>query len=284
MPKLSVIVPIHNDAQHLAQCLKSISQQSLGDLDAILLDANSDDNSLKICEKYVQNDSRFKLVCQQSSDLGLAKNKGLSIASGSLVMFLDPHDYLNPQFALILSAIAEGDHCDMVITSLLIEKHEQMVPMLAPQNNLFNGVYTPAEWLEISFKYLRELSFSCLGTIYQKALFKDIRFPRGWQGSEDRTTAWRIALQASRIGFTNQFLYSNRKHQQVDPQLSVQALEQQLAVMAMDNLSVHYYQDYYGELLRQAANRSLDRGDTLSYQSDLFKLKLLEDREVSNNG
>lgn len=246
---------------------------------SLIYEVDNNDNSLKICEKYVQSNSHFKLVCQRSSDLGLAKNMGLSIASGSLVMFLDPHDYLNPQFSLILSTIAEGNHCDMVVTSLLTEKQGQMVPILDPQNNLFNGVYTPAEWMEISFKYLRELSFSCWGTIYRKDLFRNVRFPKEYQGSEDWATIWRVVLQASRIGFTNQCLYTHRKYQQADPQLILRSFEQQLAVMSMDNMSVQYYQEYYRELLHHAANRSLDIGNVFDYQADLFKLELLQDRE-----
>lgn len=92
-PKVSVIIPIYNSEKYLKQCLDSIINQSLKDIEIICVNDGSNDSSLKILENYSQRDSRITIIDQNRSGGGAARNKGLEIARGEYISFLDSDDF-----------------------------------------------------------------------------------------------------------------------------------------------------------------------------------------------
>jgi len=95
MPKISVILPVYNVAQYLRQCLDSIINQSLKELEIICVNDGSTDNSALILEEYAAKDKRFIIINQENCGQGVARNKGLEIASGEYVAFVDPDDWID---------------------------------------------------------------------------------------------------------------------------------------------------------------------------------------------
>lgn len=93
-PKISVIVPIYNVEKYLDRCIKSVQQQSLKDIEIILVDDQSPDNCPSMCDKYAQEDSRIKVIHKKNGGLGLARNSGLEIATGEYVTFIDSDDFI----------------------------------------------------------------------------------------------------------------------------------------------------------------------------------------------
>ena len=91
---ISVIVPIYNVEKYLVQCIESILSQSYKDIELILVDDGSPDNSPQICDEYKKKDSRIKVVHKQNAGLGYARNTGLEHATGDFVCFVDSDDYL----------------------------------------------------------------------------------------------------------------------------------------------------------------------------------------------
>ena len=94
MPKVSVIIPVYNVEKYLSQCLDSVVNQTLKDIEIICVDDGSTDNSLEILKTYAQKDSRIKILTQQNQYAGVARNKGLEIATGEYVHFLDSDDWI----------------------------------------------------------------------------------------------------------------------------------------------------------------------------------------------
>ena len=94
-PKVSVIVPVYNVEKYLDQCLDSIVSQTLDDIEIIIVNDGSTDESLKVINKYAERDSRIKVVNQTNGGYAKAVNKGLSIASGEYVAEVDSDDYIN---------------------------------------------------------------------------------------------------------------------------------------------------------------------------------------------
>ena len=88
-PKVSVIVPIYNVEKYLERCLYSLVNQSLQEIEIILIDDGSTDNSPLICDQYAKQDARIKVVHKQNQGLGMARNTGLELASGEYVVFID---------------------------------------------------------------------------------------------------------------------------------------------------------------------------------------------------
>ena len=91
--KISVIIPLYNGEEHLHECLKSVVGQTLEDIEIICINDGSTDQSLDILKEYASADARFKVIDQKNSGSGIARNKGLVLAEGEFVIFIDSDDY-----------------------------------------------------------------------------------------------------------------------------------------------------------------------------------------------
>ncbi|MCL2520395.1 MAG: glycosyltransferase [Spirochaetaceae bacterium] len=116
MVKISLIVPFYNVAPYFAECLESIVNQSLKEIEIILIDDCGSDGSLAIAQSYVAKDERIKIVKQpQGGGAGLARNKGISEACGNYIWFVDSDDYItSPTACEELYNIAEEQTCEVV--------------------------------------------------------------------------------------------------------------------------------------------------------------------------
>ena len=95
-PKISVIIPVYNVENYLRQCLDSVINQSLYDIEIICINDGSTDSSAHILEEYSSKDNRIVVINQENSGQSVARNNGLKIAAGEYVAFLDSDDYMEP--------------------------------------------------------------------------------------------------------------------------------------------------------------------------------------------
>lgn len=91
---ISVIIPVYNVSLYLRQCLDSIINQTYTQLEILLINDGSTDDSLEICQEYALKDSRISVISQQNKGLAAARNKGLALASAEYLMFVDSDDWL----------------------------------------------------------------------------------------------------------------------------------------------------------------------------------------------
>lgn len=98
LPKISIIIPIYNVEDYLKKCLNSVQVQTLRNYEVILVDDGSTDNSRKICEKFVNEDKRFKLITTDNGGQARARNIGLSYSVGQFISFIDADDCVSPFF------------------------------------------------------------------------------------------------------------------------------------------------------------------------------------------
>ena len=115
MPLISVIIPVYNTEKHLKQCLDSIVNQSLKDIEIICIDDGSIDNSLNILNEYKEKDNRIIVLTQQNKYAGVARNTGLSVAKGKYLSFLDSDDFFELNMLEEMYNKAETDNSDIVI-------------------------------------------------------------------------------------------------------------------------------------------------------------------------
>ena len=94
MPKISIIVPIYNVEKYLDRCMQSLLNQTLKDIEIIMVDDGSPDKCPQMCDDYARLDSRIKVIHKKNAGLGLARNSGLEIATGEFVAFVDSDDYV----------------------------------------------------------------------------------------------------------------------------------------------------------------------------------------------
>lgn len=92
--KVSTIIPIYNSEKYLRECVESILNQTYKDIECILVDDGSTDNSPSICDEYAEKDSRVKVIHQKNARIGAARNAGIEIAEGEFITFIDSDDRL----------------------------------------------------------------------------------------------------------------------------------------------------------------------------------------------
>ena len=94
MPKISIIIPVYNVEKYIRQALSSVVNQTLDDLEIIVVNDCSPDNSMLIVEEFARNDERFVIINQEKNQgQGVARNCALDVARGEYIMFLDPDDW-----------------------------------------------------------------------------------------------------------------------------------------------------------------------------------------------
>ena len=111
-PQLTVVIPVYNGARWLRECLDSVSDQSMTDWEAVVVDDGSTDDSPAILDAHAQRDSRFRIVRQSNAGVSSARNQGLAMASTGLIAFFDGDDVMYPEslekrYDLIRSSGAE---------------------------------------------------------------------------------------------------------------------------------------------------------------------------------
>lgn len=95
---VSIVVPVHNAAGCLDQCLRSVVSQTLDDLEILLINDGSSDDSGAICDRYAGEDSRIRVFHQENAGVSAARNRALDAATGRYVVFVDADDYVAPDF------------------------------------------------------------------------------------------------------------------------------------------------------------------------------------------
>lgn len=96
MPEISIIVPIFNSEKYLNYCIESLLNQTFTDIEVILINDGSTDNSLYICQEYAKIDNRIKVINQQNAGVSAARNNGLKYSVGKFIMFCDSDDTVSP--------------------------------------------------------------------------------------------------------------------------------------------------------------------------------------------
>lgn len=111
-PKVSIIVPIYNVESYLDRCIQSLLNQTLKDIEIILVDDGSPDNCPSLCDEYAKQDNRIKVIHKKNAGLGYARNSGLEIATGEYVAFVDSDDFVDINMYRTLYETAKRDSLD----------------------------------------------------------------------------------------------------------------------------------------------------------------------------
>ena len=113
--KVSVIVPVYNNAQYLNECLDNLIYQTLKDIEIICVDDGSTDNSVEILEEYQKKDSRIIVIKQENKSAGSARNEGMAVAKGKYFYFMDSDDYVETNFLEKAVKLSEERNTDIMV-------------------------------------------------------------------------------------------------------------------------------------------------------------------------
>jgi len=113
--KVSVIIPVYNASEHLGQCLDSVLNQTLKEIEVICVDDGSSDDSLALLQSYAEKDERVKVIHQENGGAGKARNTGLAVAKGKYLSFLDADDFSESTMLEKAYGKAEEQKTDIVV-------------------------------------------------------------------------------------------------------------------------------------------------------------------------
>lgn len=113
-PVISIIIPVYNVEKYLNRCMESVINQSLKNIEIILVDDGSPDNCPQLCDEWAAKDSRIKVVHKNNEGLGLARNTGMQYATGEYLAFIDSDDYVDLRMYEILYEKATALNADIV--------------------------------------------------------------------------------------------------------------------------------------------------------------------------
>lgn len=171
---ISVIVPVYNMERYLDRCLQSIVDQTYKDLEILLINDGSKDNSLAIMNNWQNKDNRIKVFDKPNGGQGSARNLGLDNAKGEYISFVDSDDILVPNAYEVLLNNIIGFQGDMSVCATYHFAKEEMIVFDEHKNN--TACLTRADAMNDRFLYHKYITDSPCDKLYRRELFDGLRF------------------------------------------------------------------------------------------------------------
>ena len=209
-PCLSVIVPVYNVEKYISKCLDSLLNQTLQDIEIILVNDGSTDQSEKICRQYAENDSRIKLYSKSNGGLSDARNYGLEKITADIVGFVDSDDYIDLNMFEYLYEQKKKHSVQIAVGG---------VKMVTNDGDVYQTRAVPGECVCNRHDAIAEVLYSkrvlnaVTNKIFDTELFRGIRFPVG-KVFEDAFIIYDLFQKVSDVFFTDQVFYYYRFNRQ----------------------------------------------------------------------
>ena len=201
-PHVTVIVPVYNVEKYLKKCVDSILCQTLSDIEIILVDDGSTDDSGKICDAYSKKDDRIKVYHKENGGLSSARNYGIEKAKGKYLGFIDSDDYIDPDmYELLMDNLIKFD-ADMSLCGLF-DIYEGTPPKVYAEDRTFEA--TPEETIKIVLE-AEITSVTAVNKLYKRELFKEVRYPEG-KISEDAFVIIDLLMRCRKTAITTKQKY-----------------------------------------------------------------------------
>lgn len=192
--KLSIVIPVYNDEKYLKRCLDSIIDLDYQNLEIILVDDGSTDDSLAIMTDYATQDKRIKTISQQNLGVSVARNTGLTQATGEYIMFVDADDYVLSPFKIVLS---DEQTADLNVFGFESGKEQKVVQ--AKYYNADESIHAKTMMMENPTQYL-----TAWGKLFKHDLIKkyNLRFNTNLRVAEDGNFMLQYLMKCKTIKFS----------------------------------------------------------------------------------
>lgn len=229
---ISIIIPIYNVEKFLPYSLERIINQSYNNIEIILVNDGSTDNSKIICQEYEKRDKRIKLINQKNQGAASARNTGIHNARGEYIGFMDPDDAISLQFYECLYKLIKDTNADIT----------ECATVQISESEFFNNKYKFDEIDDLEYEtvnkkgalhrihneeiYIVGKSLVVWNKLYKKELWDKVRFPEGKRYEDDATT-YKIFYQINKLVSTEKILhnYVQRENSAMHQEFSENRLE-----------------------------------------------------------
>ncbi len=206
LPLISVIVPVYKVENYLDRCVRSLVEQTYRNLEIILVDDGSPDNSGAICDAWAAKDSRIRVIHQSNAGAGAARNVALDEAKGEFVGMVDSDDYLSPEMYQHLYELMQND-VDIAECEIGLTEDDDFV-----MDKAGSGDVTVCGTWEAMALHIQDKLFCQTppNKLYRKTSIGEIRFPVG-NLIDDEFFTYRVIAQCRRLAHSHCRLYAYRQ-------------------------------------------------------------------------
>ena len=294
--KITVIVPVYNVENYLNKCLDSIIKQTYKNLEIIVVNDGSTDNSGTICQEYAQKDERIVYIEKENGGLSDARNAGLERMTGSYVTFVDSDDWIELDYVETLYTKIIEYQADIAVGNYYsFNESEGMFYFHILGDSYYEKVYDNVSIFENLYESQEMKSFALIsawGKLYKAGLFEQLRFDIGKLG-EDGYLNQKIYLLAEKIVYIHKGIYSyrirnnslSRTWTEKWMHALVDAMSERITLLA----SLGYPLEKHLAIYRQMLEGSLSNGkvsgleETPTYKEFETKKYLLDKLEKTKN-
>lgn len=288
---ITVVVPVYNVEKYLGKCLNSLINQTYKNIEIILIDDGSTDNSGKICDQYKKKDSRIRVIHKQNGGLSDARNQGIEVAKGKYITFVDSDDYVELDYIEYLYNLIKKHNVNISFCKYIVhyEKKKKNIKIDSKERRC-----TKIDAL-MEILYAKDFEVSACGKMYLLKHFENVRYPKG-KLFEDNDTTYKLIDQNEfvALGFASKYHYIMRN----DSITKKEFTEKQLyLIKATDNMcdDLSKYKELKNAITRkrciaristlnrmiQSTNRNHEMENSL--RKDILKYKsILKDKKASN--
>lgn len=215
MVKISVIIPVYNVEKYLEECLDSIINQTLTDIEIICINDGSTDYSLNILKEYEKKDKRIKIINQENKGLGATRNVGMKIAKGEYISFIDSDDYISKDAFESLYTNAKNNDSDTVLFKIARFDESSIdytKPIFELENTFKNEDFNNFKFNHNDIKkYIINNSFSAWSKLYKREFLNKNKFEFPINiAYEDVPFHVSVLLKSNKISFVPNFHYYYR--------------------------------------------------------------------------
>ena len=205
---ISLIIPVYKVEKYLEKCIQSVINQTYENLQIILVDDGSPDNCGKICDEYAKKDHRIEVIHKSNGGLSDARNKGLEIAKGEYIGFVDSDDYIEADMYEVLYNLLKQYNADVSICNFYTVSQGKIAI-----KNAENGI-KEYNRIEILKEVLLDNNIQSYAwnKLYKKELFDEIKYPIG-KKYEDIGTTFYLLEKCNKVVVTgkSEYYYINRQ-------------------------------------------------------------------------
>lgn len=202
---ISVVVPIYNVSKYLRRCISSIQKQSYKDLEILLVNDGSLDDSLSICEEYAKSDKRIKVINKTNGGLSSARNAGIDAANGKWILFIDGDDYIHEDMAERLYSLANNNNAD-IASCKFCKVYGDNCEVRNDSGKTFEIRCWSGEQALSQMFYPGGIGWSACNKIYRKDLFDTVKYAEGVY-MEDMATTYKLYDLCGKVVETTEELY-----------------------------------------------------------------------------
>ena len=291
--KITVIVPVYNVEDYLDKCLDSVIKQTYKNIEIIVVNDGSTDNSGEICQEYAQKDNRIVYIEKENGGQSEARNMGLDRMTGSYVTFVDSDDWVELDYVENLYKKITKYQADIAVGNYYsFNEAEGMYYFHIFGDSCYEKVYDNVSIFENLYESQEMKSFALIsvwGKLYKADLLKHLRFDIGKLG-EDGYLNQKIYLLAEKTIYLNKGLYAYRQREGSSSRIwtekwmhaLVDAMSERITLLANMNYPLEKHLAVYRQMLEVSIANGQASGlsDTATYKEFEMKRTLLNQLSI----